>query len=149
MLLFGVEVEFGLVVLLGLVEVLLELELGEVELLPLELDGEVEFMSELLLLEDGEVVEEGEVELLEPVWLEDVDGLLCELLVPLPAPEPSLLVPVPLALLCAMAIPVEKITAVAIVRSFLLIRVCLPERWLASFTTLDGILRSKFAMNRE
>lgn len=109
--LFGVEVEDGLVVLLGLVEfgsvLLEEVELGEVDVLLLELDGEVEFMSELL--DEGEVVEDGELEVLDPVWLDELDGL-CVLLAPLPA------------LLCAMARPVEKMTAVAIVRSFLLIR---------------------------
>jgi hypothetical protein len=118
---FGVEVDDGLVVLVGFVDVvsvLLELVLllGEVEV-ELLLDGEVEFISELLLdEEDGEVVEEGEVEELEPVWLDDVEGVLCAL----PAALGSVLVE--LLLLCAIAIPVEKITAVAIVRSFLLMR---------------------------
>ena len=122
--LFGVEVEdglFGLVVLLGLVEfgsVLVVLELGEVDVLLLELDGDVEFMSELL--DEGAVVEEGELEVLDPAWLDELDGL-CVLLAPLPA------------LLCAIARPVEKMTAVAIVRSFLLIRDFSPERWLASY----------------
>jgi hypothetical protein len=118
---FGVEVDDGLVVLVGFVEVvsvLLELVLllGEVAV-ELLLDGVVEFISELLLdEEDGEVVEEGEVEELEPVWLDDVEGVLCAL----PAALGSVLVE--LLLLCAIAIPVEKITAVAIVRSFLLMR---------------------------
>jgi hypothetical protein len=123
--LFGVELDDGLVVLVGLVEfvsVLLELlvddgEVASVLLLVL-LDVEVEFMSELLLLVDGEVVELGEVEVLEPVWLDDVDGVLWLLCAPLA----SGLVDELLLLLCAMAMPVEKITAVAIVRSFLLMR---------------------------
>ena len=129
---FGVDVDDGLVVLFGLVvsvllelvvSVLLELELGDVDVeLLLLLEGEVEFMSELLLLdEDGEVVDDGEVEELDPVWLVEVDGVLWELVAPLPAPLASLL-PLVLLLLCAMAIPVEKMTAVAIVRSFLLMR---------------------------
>lgn len=78
LLLSGVELLFGLVELdEGLVEVLfgfvefmselLELEVGEVVSVELLLDGvvEVEFMSELLL-----VVEDGEVELVDPVWLD-------------------------------------------------------------------------------
>ena len=126
LLLSGVELLFGLVELDdGLVEVLfefvefmselLELEVGEVVSVELLLDGVevVEFMSELLL-----VVEDGEVELLDPVWLDCVDGVLCALLAPLPAPFASLFEL--LLVLCATAIPVEKITAVAIVRSFLL-----------------------------
>jgi len=83
LLLFGVALEFGFDVLFGfdefmseLLELLLgdvveELELLEGELLVL-LDGEVEFMSVLL----EPVVEDGEVELLEPVWLDWVDGVL-------------------------------------------------------------------------
>jgi hypothetical protein len=113
LVLFGVEVEDGLLVF-GFAEfmsVLPELELGEVVLL--ELDGEVEFMSELLelgvVVSDGEVVDEGELEVLDPVWLDEVEGLLCAAL---PAAPP---------LLCAIARPVEKMTAVATVRSFLLI----------------------------
>ena len=90
LLLFGVE--DGLVVLLGLVEfmsVLLELELGDVELLEPdgeEVDGDAEFMSVLRLelegdvllplAEEGEVVEDGEVDVLVPVWLDDEDGVL-------------------------------------------------------------------------
>ncbi|HEY3929573.1 MAG TPA: hypothetical protein VGL89_14455 [Candidatus Koribacter sp.] len=81
--LFGVEVELGLVELVPLMSGLLELgevELGEVELgevvsvelLLLGLDGEVEFMSELL----DPVVDDGEVEVLEPVGLELVEGVL-------------------------------------------------------------------------
>jgi hypothetical protein len=73
--LFGVDVEEGLVVLLGLeafVSEALEPELGEVELVP---DGEVAFMSELEL-EEGEVVDEGELDVLDPVWLEEVEGVL-------------------------------------------------------------------------
>ncbi len=94
LLLFGVELEFGLDVLFGfeefmseLLELLLELglvesvldgvldvvELADGELL-VALDGEVEFMS--VLLEPVVVVEDGEVELLEPVWLDEVDGVL-------------------------------------------------------------------------
>jgi hypothetical protein len=81
LLLLGVVVEDGLVVLLGLEEFMSELldgevELGELEVLLLELDGEVEFMSVLLLEPDGEVVEDGELEVLESLWLDDVDGLL-------------------------------------------------------------------------
>ena len=146
LLLFGVELEEGFEVLFGFEEfmsLLLELELGDVLLLELEsgevlllelleldgvlleLDGEVEFMSELL-----PVVEDGEVEVLEPLGLDCVDGVLCELLVPLPAPFASL----PL-LLWATAMPVEKITAVAIVKSFLLIRDVLLSAGLASFHT--------------
>jgi len=79
--LFGVVLELGLVELVPLMSELLEPELGEevelegdeVELL--ELDGEVEFISELL----DPVVDEGEVELLEPVWLELLEGELWEL----------------------------------------------------------------------
>ncbi len=91
LLLFGVELEFGLDVLFGfeefMSELLLELglvesvldgvldvvELADGELLVV-LDGEVEFMS--VLLEPVVVVEDGEVELLEPVWLDEVDGVL-------------------------------------------------------------------------
>ena len=87
LLLLGVEVDDGFVVLFGfVVSVLLELLLGvadvEEELLDGEVasgvllvldDGELEFMSELL---DGEVVLDGEVEVLDPVWLDDVDGVL-------------------------------------------------------------------------
>ena len=123
----GVELElFGVVELeddglvdelFGVVEFiseLLELELGDAVSVELLLGGvELEFMSELLL-----VVEDGEFELLEPVWLDWVEGVLCALLAPLPAPLASLLVL--LLELCATAIPVEKMTAVAIVRSFLL-----------------------------
>ena len=88
MLLSGVELElFGLVVLVddglvelvGFVEFMSELlePVGEVDVLELLLDGEdelefeLEFMSELLL-----VVDDGELELLEPVWLDCVDGVL-------------------------------------------------------------------------
>ncbi len=120
--LFGVEVEEGLVVLLGLEEFvseLLEPELGEVELVP---DGEVAFMSELEL-EEGAVVEEGELDVLEPVWLDEVDGVLWPLFAPLPAPLPSFPPAAVLLLLWATAMPVEKITAVAIVRSLLRISV--------------------------
>jgi hypothetical protein len=121
LLLFGVEFEDGLELLPVLDEFMSELlELGfEVDPFP-EVDGEVEFMSELepeLLLEDGEVVDDGELDVLDPVWLVDVDGALCALPAPLPAPLPSLL-PEVAEPLCAIAIPVEKITAVAIVRSF-------------------------------
>lgn len=116
--LFGVELELGLVVLLGfelllgeVVSVLLEPELGEAEvLLP---EGEVEFMSELL----EPVDEDGEVEVLEPVWLDEVEGELCELCAPLPAPLPSF--PEELLELWAIARPVEKSTAAATVKSFL------------------------------
>ncbi len=66
LVLFGVEVEDGLEVLFGFVEFmseLLELEFGvALGLLP-EFDGEVEFMSGLAV-EDGEVVDDGELELL-------------------------------------------------------------------------------------
>jgi hypothetical protein len=109
--LLGVEVEDGLL-LFGFAEFIsvLELELGEVVLLDPE--GEVEFMSELLelglVVSDGDVVEDGELEVLDPVWLDEVEGLLCA---PVPAAPP----------LCAIASPVEKITAVATVKSFLLI----------------------------
>jgi hypothetical protein len=121
--LFGVEVDDGLLVLLGLEELVSELldpELGEVEVVP---DGEVAFMSELEL-EEGAVVEEGELDVLDPVWLDEVDGVLWPLLAPLPAPLPSFPpAAVPLLLLWATAMPVVKITAVAIVRSLLRISV--------------------------
>ncbi len=120
--LFGVEVEEGLVVLLGLeafVSEPLEPELGEVGLVP---DGEVAFMSELEL-EEGEVVDEGELDVLDPVWLDEVEGVLWPLLAPLPAPLPSFPAAAVPVLLCATAIPVEKITAVAIVRSLFRISV--------------------------
>lgn len=116
LLLSGVAGDEGLVVPLGLEEFMSELLASEPVL---ELAGAVEFVS---VVEDGEVVEEGEVAVLDPVWLEDEDGLLCALLLPAPAPLPSLPpMAVPLLLLCAIAIPAEKITAVAIVRSLLLI----------------------------
>ena len=123
--LFGVELEFGVVVelleepLVPLISELLEELDGEVldgDVVEVELDGDVEFISELLEL----VVEDGEVELVEPVWLEELEGVLWELCAPLPAPLPSLLVE--LLELCAIAIPVEKMTADAIVRSFLPMR---------------------------
>lgn len=72
--LFGVEVEAGLV-LFGLdafVSEVLEPALGEAELVP---EGEVAFMSELGL-EEGDVVDEGELEVLDPVWLDEVEGVL-------------------------------------------------------------------------
>ncbi len=91
LLLFGVELELGFEVLfgfeefisvllelllleLGLVESVLEGVLEVLELLDgelLVLEGDVEFISELLLVED-----DGEVEVLEPVWLDWVDGEL-------------------------------------------------------------------------
>lgn len=121
--LFGVEVDEGLLVLFGLEEFiseLLEPELGDVELVP---EGDVAFMSELEV-EDGEVVEEGELDVLDPLWLDEVEGVLWPLLVPAPAPLPSLPpAAVPALVLCATAIPVEKITAVAIVRNLLRISV--------------------------
>jgi hypothetical protein len=123
LVLFGVEFDDGLEVLPELdefVSVLLELGFG-VALLPPELDGDVEFMSELdgeLLVDDGDVVDDGEVDVLDPVWLDEVDGTLCALFAPLPAPLPSLLPTPEPALLWAIAIPVEKIATVAIVRSF-------------------------------
>jgi hypothetical protein len=126
LLLSGVEVEFGLVVLLGLEP------FGEVEF------GEVEFMSELL---DGEVevVDEGELDVLEPVWLLWVEGVLCALLAPLPAPLPSLPpAAVPLLLLWATAMPVEKTTAVASVRNLLRIFVFLPGALVSVFSSLDA-----------
>jgi hypothetical protein len=128
-LLSGVEVEFGLVVLLGLVL------FGEVEftseLLELDVDGEVEFMSEVLE-GDVEVVEEGELDVEAPVWLLWLEGVLCALLAPLPAPLPSLPPAAVPVLLWATAMPVEKITAVASVRNLLRIFVFLPGRCLAS-----------------
>jgi hypothetical protein len=141
LLLSGVEVELGLVVLLGF-ELFGEVEFGEVEfmseLLDPEVDGVVEFMSELL---DGEVevVDEGELDVLEPVWLLWVEGVLCALPVPLPAPLPSLPpAAVPLLLLWATAMPVEKTTAVASVRNLLRIFVFLPGALVSVFSSLDA-----------
>lgn len=87
LVLSGVELEDGLVVeLFGFVEfisvllelelgdVLLELELGDV-LLELELDGDVELWSVLEpVVLDGDVVEEGDVEV--PDWVDELDGEL-------------------------------------------------------------------------
>lgn len=89
LLLFGVVLEFGFEVLFGfdefiseLLELLgdVELLLGEVEELELlegellVLDGDVGFMSVLL----DPVVDDGEVELLDPAGVDVLDGL-CEL----------------------------------------------------------------------
>ena len=141
--------------LLGLVAFISVLEFGLwFAALPLGVDGVAGFMSELLELlgltgDDGEVVDDGEVALVEPVWLEEVDGVLCELLAPLPAPLPSLLpAAVPLPLLCATAIPVEKMTAVAIVRSFLFMMIS-PGRWLASFGNQMARTRQGLPRNRK
>lgn len=104
LLLFGVELEVGFEVLFGFDEFMsvleLLLELGVVALLSVEEDDVllvpvVEFTSELLVLE-GEVVEDGELEV--PLCVEELDGelWLWALLVPLPAPLPSLVPIVPL-----------------------------------------------------
>lgn len=114
------EVADGFVELLGLVEFMSGLVLlVPVLLVPLG-DEALEFgavVSELLVLEDGVVAD-------VPDGVDELDGFcwLCALLAPLPAPFASLL---PIVPLCAIARPVEKITAVAIVRSFLLILVSL------------------------
>ena len=90
-------------------------------------------MSELLelVVDEGETVEEGELEPVLP-WLDEVEGVLCALLEPLPAPLPSLPVVVLGVLLWAIAIPAEKMTAVASVRIVFRI-LSSPERWLAPF----------------
>lgn len=151
--LFGVVVEEGLVVLFGLeafVSELLEAELGDVELVP---DGEVAFMSELELpdgevVEEGEVVDEGELDVLDPVWLDEVEGVLWPLLAPLPAPLPSFPPAAVPVLVCATAIPVQKTTAVAIVRNLLRISVSS----LSAVSQLPQVgcsLNFRFARNRE
>jgi hypothetical protein len=77
LVLFGVEFDDGLLLdgFEEFISELLEFEFGVAPLPPV-LEGEVEFMSELELSVEGDVVEDGEVEVLDPVWLDEVDGEL-------------------------------------------------------------------------
>ncbi len=150
----GVAVDCGLVVLFGdefMFELLL-LPFGVAVVVVVELGLVLLFgalMSELLelVVDEGETVEDGE---LEPVlfWLEEFDGELCALLEPLPAPFPSLPVVELGVPLWAMAIPAEKMTAVAIVRIVFRI-LSSPGALVSAVWESDGDSQTEFAQIRK